>query len=207
MKNLKTLITNWLPNDAHTLGIISNSLIVAATIGGILAAVSGYVLPIVGDKISAIKELETAKQMEISRSRQQKAEKELAELKESFKPRRLSESQQSELTSLLQGGPKGELILWMVAGDKESIDYGEQFYSALHDAGWKVTLRPAMAMGPPRVGLEIYVKKGGHEAPPRAAYLQNALAAIGLNAEGEVKPGLGEDVVELSVGVKTQVIK
>ena len=77
-------------------------------------------------------EIDLAKQQEKTAI----AEKDLANLKETIRPRRLTQEQQTVLVKLLSGEPNGPVIIVCVMGDDEGTTFATQISHLLKLAGW-----------------------------------------------------------------------
>jgi hypothetical protein len=99
------------------------------------------------------------------------AEKELANLKDTIRPRQLTKEQQTVLVRLLSGDPKGSVSIMSVMGDGEAKAFAIQVDSALKSAGW-TTSGVAQGVFSPNdpVGFGIVVRNAT-DAPPWAARL------------------------------------
>jgi hypothetical protein len=144
-------------------------------------------------------ELETAQQ----REKAAVAERSLLELQQRVQDRHLTAGQRMALTDGLTHGPKGEITIMCVGGNPEPCVFAEELAEVLRRSGWTVVF------GEPEHGV-MFVgisPKGvflrAHSATlPRAAVLQQALKAVGIEATGEVRSDTPEDWVNLLVGYK-----
>jgi hypothetical protein len=73
------------------------------------------------------------------RERAAKAEKDLFEVQERLKPRRLTFSQRSRLQRYLSGIGKGEIEIIFINGNSEAENLAVDIATALQSAGWKVS--------------------------------------------------------------------
>lgn len=127
-------------------------------------------------------ELDLGKQ----REKTARAEKDLAELKETIRPRHLTKEQQAALIEMLSGEPKGPVSVVCVMGDGEGNAFATQISDVLKAAGWTVlsggVTQAAYSGGDP-MGLGIIV----HSAittPLFAARIQRAFFSIGIPLAG-----------------------
>jgi hypothetical protein len=147
------------------------------------------------------------KNVEIALSKQQektaKAEKELADLKETVRPRKLTPKQEAALTALLRGDPKGPVMIDCVMGDGEGNAFATQISSILNAAGWPVEKGPNQAVysGGDPTGFGIIVKSAT-TAPSFAGRLQQAFFSIGIPLAGAENSTLPEGKVQILVGHK-----
>ena len=96
-----------------------------------------------------------------------KAEKELLEVQERFKPRTMSQSEQSNLLGLLRASvslvreakEKNRETLWIIhpSGDTEATVFASMLTGLFVQAGWEPNLR-AMPLAEHTVGIEILVR-------------------------------------------------
>jgi hypothetical protein len=133
-----------------------------------------------------------------------KAEKELSELKEAVRPRRLTKEQQDALVKLLSSEPRGPVELVCVMGDGEGYAFAMQIDSVLKAAGWTVqgggVAQAAYSGGNP-TGFGIVVRNG-ITAPQYAARIQRAFFSIGIPLAGAELADRPEGAVMILVGNK-----
>lgn len=132
------------------------------------------------------------------------AEKELADLKETIRPRHLTQEQQQALIRLLSGEPTGAVSIVCVMGDGEGKAFATQIDSVLKASGWTVTgggVTQAAYSGGDPIGFGIVV----HSAvavPPYAVRIQQAFFSIGIPLAGAESTGQPEGTVAIMVGHK-----
>jgi hypothetical protein len=155
----------------------------------------------------AAADAEAAQQrVEIDLAKQQEkaaiAEKALADLQETIKPRGLSHEQEAALTVALSGEPKGTVSIMCVIGDGEGKAFASQVDAVLKSAGWTTSGVSQGAFSPnDPIGLGITVHSA-ISAPPWAVRLQQAFFSIGVPMTGAEKPDQAEGTVEILVGHK-----
>jgi hypothetical protein len=145
-------------------------------------------------------ELETARQKEKAAI----AERQLLELQEKIRPRRLTEAAIRALSAAFRGAsPKGLVTIQAVLGDGEGAAFANQLNDVLKAAGWSTSgvSLAAFVGGPNPTGVRIVVKSVA-TAPPYAAVLQQAFERGGLPVDGAVDSSAAEGVVLLLVGNK-----
>lgn len=145
-------------------------------------------------------ETDLAKQQEMTAN----AERELEELKETMRPRSLTQPQQASLVKLLSGEPKGEVEILCVIGNTEGCAFANQIDKVLKAAGWTVKgggISQAIFSSPVPVGVVIIVRNA-ITAPPFAARLQRAFFSIGVPIGGVEQSTRPEGSVEIVVEVK-----
>lgn len=143
-------------------------------------------------------ELEAAQQ----RERAARAEKDLLELQERIKPRRISADQRERLIAALRNLPKGPVIVTCVLGDGEAIAFANQIVDSLKSAGWPVDGVNQVVYTPNNpVGFFVRVRSAAN-APPYAGALQQAFNSVEIRLDGQQVPTLSEGVVEIVVGNK-----
>jgi hypothetical protein len=145
-------------------------------------------------------------QVEIDLAKQQEktatAERQLADLKETIRPRRLTEEQQTALIGLLSGTPKGKVSITCVMGDGEGKAFATQVDAVLKSAGWTTSGVSQGVFSPDDpVGFGIRVRSA-ISAPPWARRLQEAFFSIGTPMEGVENPEQTDGTVEIVVGRK-----
>jgi hypothetical protein len=143
-------------------------------------------------------EIDLAKQQEKTAI----AEKSLEDLKETMRPRRLTEEQTATLVKLLSGEPNGLVSISCVMGDGEGSAFANQISEVLKLAGWPPpgVMQVAYGGGDP-VGFGILVKNA-ITAPLYAARIQQAFFSIGLPVAGVQKSELPDGTVQIVVGRK-----
>lgn len=113
-------------------------------------------------------ELKAAEQQE----RAAKAELELLAVKNELKPRLLSgESRKALVQALRAASPKGVIEIFHILGDDEGAAFGEQWRSALTEAGWPPPESGAGSGADP-VGLFVEVHSGAHRRSTRQPWLR-----------------------------------
>jgi hypothetical protein len=142
-------------------------------------------------------EIELAKQQE----RTARAEKDLLELQEHSKPRRLSEEQKQKLVELLSTQTP---ITPYISRSMDAPD-GHAFAQDFED----VFRRLRWPFGPENSSSAIFnvhiigvfvVVKNNTGAVPQAAAMQRALKSIGIQAHGAVDPNIPENTFEIRIG-------
>jgi len=128
------------------------------------------------------------------------AQKALLELQQQIRPRRLTAGQRTKLLEILKSGPKGKVTFEIFVGDREAGDFLDEIAQVLAEAGWIPSGGSQNIESPPRgIGIFVHSKDS---PPPFAVFLQDALKAIGLDAEAHVRKDLPTDIVLLYVGPK-----
>lgn len=132
------------------------------------------------------------------------AEKDLAALKATVTPRRLTPEQVENLAKSLSGEPKGVVSIMCVMGDGEGNAFATQIVTVLKSAGWTMTgggvTQAAFGGGDP-TGFGIIVRSA-ITAPPYAGRLQRAFFSVGIPLAGAEIPSLAEGTVQIVVGHK-----
>lgn len=147
-------------------------------------------------------ELEAAQQREKAAN----AERELFEVKNQIKPRRLDAVQRASLiVALSQANPKGLVTVNCVLGDGEGFAFASQIDDVLKAAGWPTTgvNQGVYAGGANPVGFGILVRSAA-KAPPHAGALQHAFTAAGMPLAGAEQSSIDEGTVILLIGNKPQ---
>lgn len=128
------------------------------------------------------------------------AKKDLLEMQERLKSRRLTLSQRANLTTLLSQGEKGEIRIITLANNTEAIDFATDLSEVLTAGGWIIKeFGTRMVIGRFPLGLTI---SATDEKAPRALALSEALKEIGYSVQFQTKPQLPADTVILKVGAK-----
>ena len=132
------------------------------------------------------------------------AERELSELREQQKPRRILDEKRSLALALLKANVKGDIGISCLNSDKEGCDFAKDIADLLMEAGWQVSgptgVMVLSASGGPPVGLTITIK--APPGPARASILQRVFERIGFSAPGQLNANAPEDSVVLFVGTK-----
>jgi len=145
-------------------------------------------------------EIDLAKQQE----RAAKAEKDLAQLRQTIQPRHLVSDQESTIIGALSGEPNGPVAILTVLGDGEALDFANEIDRVFKAAGWTVTgggVSQAVFSGSAPIGFGIVVRNA-LSAPPYAARIQRAFFSIGIPLGGAENAKLPETTVEIVVGRK-----
>jgi hypothetical protein len=132
------------------------------------------------------------------------AERELSELREQQKPRRILDEKRSLALALLKANVKGDIGISCLNSDKEGCDFAKDIADLLMEAGWQVSgptgVMVLSASGGPPLGLTITIK--APPGPARAIILQRVFERIGFSAPGQLNANAPEDSVVLFVGTK-----
>ena len=124
-----------------------------------------------------------------------------AKLEARFAQRILSEDQKATLLTLLSQHKGLEVILLNVLGDKDSQEYRDEFAELFQRAGWTVKQPPFRLPVRDVQGLRLLVADLA-KAPQAAIVLQQALKAVGIDADGAVDSGLTPNDCEFYIGFK-----
>lgn len=135
------------------------------------------------------------------RERAARAEKELVEIQERLKPRRITDAQRGLLIQALQKSPKGPLTIATPIGDAEAQMFARQIREILESSGWKgVRFTQNLFKGTP-VGLSVNVRDG-NKVPLFAEMLRQAFESSGTPIYEAYNPELTDETVQLLVGMK-----
>lgn len=134
------------------------------------------------------------------RERAAKVEKELLEVQERLKSRRLTLPQRTSLVNDLSRGEKGEISIDFMAANGETEQFATDIAEVLRSSGWTVTrLGPLIPLGMPTpIGLVLLVRD---RQIPRVLALISAFDHIGLMGSVRVNPEYNPPV-QLIVGSK-----
>ncbi len=143
-------------------------------------------------------EVESARQ----RERAANAERTLLELQQRVQDRAISPAERTALISALRN-TTGQIRVSCVGGNPEPCAFARQLVEILRESGWNVSefSEGVIFVGASPSGLILQVANA-QRPPARAVVLQQALGEAGFPTDGEVVPGLAEDVVALVVGSK-----
>jgi hypothetical protein len=135
------------------------------------------------------------------RERTAKLEKELFELQERIKPRRITDAQRATLIKALTKSPKGPVTIATPIGDAEAQMFARQIREILESSGWKsVRFTQNLFKGTP-VGLSVNVRDG-NKVPLFVEMLRQAFESSGIPIYGAYNPELTDEAVQLLVGMK-----
>jgi hypothetical protein len=130
------------------------------------------------------------------------AERDLAILKDTVRPRRLTQEQQAALVDMLSGGPNGPVTLVCLACDDEATRFAKQIDTVLRLAGWPASVvNQNTYAGDAPTGAWIQIKSV-KTAPAFASRIQQAFFAIGMPLGGAETPGLADGTVQVIVSRK-----
>jgi hypothetical protein len=145
-------------------------------------------------------------QVAAQRERAAKAEKDLLEVQEKIKPRRITPEQRDQLVMFLSQPPRGKVDIMCVLGDGEGLAFAEEVGQVLKASGWEIgsggVSQGAFAPSNP-VGFGVLVHSS-QSPPPRAISLIHAFRSVGLPLGGSEKKELDADAVQIIVGNKPQ---
>ena len=134
----------------------------------------------------------------------QAAEASLGEMKRAAAPRTLSPEAIATLRKKLGAAPAA-IELFVLIGDSEAVNYGDQFRKVFEDAGWTVTVRRGM-FNPVLVGisLQLAAPEGVNKVPMDHPFatVHQALTAAGVVFKSERNPAVRDPLVRLAIGVK-----
>ncbi len=115
--------------------------------------------------------------------------------------RNLSATQHDQLVATLKANPPFSITIMHADGDFEAQTYGDYLSSALKDGGWTINQSPYLFESRQGEGVKILVRDV--QAPPLGAVLlQNALKAIGIDAEGASVSQVPDGQIWLYIGVQ-----
>jgi hypothetical protein len=136
-----------------------------------------------------------------ARERAAKAEKDLLEIQEQIKPRRITDEQRNRLFKLFTGSSKGPVRINVVLGDGEALYFAKQFQDILKKSGWTdVHVSQSVRTGSP-VGITMVVKDGNKD-PVFAQVLLDAFSLIRLEVKRSYQPTFPDETVGILVGMK-----
>jgi hypothetical protein len=105
-----------------------------------------------------------------ARAQAKSAKDELARLREKSAPRHLTEEQKERLIATLAKYPNQKVQVWSIAGNKDSIDFANEFMRVFELARWQATKRITQLFGANPVGIEVAVNESYETGkPPDAA--------------------------------------
>jgi len=153
----------------------------------------------------AAEAVKSARSLEIQAARQReraaRAEKELVEIQERIKPRRITDAQRATLIKALTNAAKGPVTIATPIGDAEAQMFARQIREILESSGWKsVRFTQNLFKGTP-VGLSVNVRDG-NKVPFYAEMLRQAFESSGIPIYGAYNPELTDEAVQLLVGMK-----
>jgi hypothetical protein len=135
------------------------------------------------------------------RDRAARAERDLVEVQNRIRPRRITDAQRTQLVQVLMQSPKGAVRIDVVLGDGEALIFARQIKEILTASGWtNVHLSQSVYTGSP-VGLSIIVRDGSN-VPLFAAALMEAFTSVGLIVHASHNEALPEETVKILVGMK-----
>lgn len=176
----------------------------AIVVFGILTAVATLISVLSADRISALKDAELTlikNEQSASDKALRSAQAALKDLRDSQAPRVITAAQRERFMKSLQDVSKGDIGITTVVGDNESMQLAVQLEGMLKEAGFTTTGVSQAIFTPSPVGLFLKVRSAD-SVPVYAAPLQYTLDAIGLNAPGQVDPGMAAHIVTIVVGHK-----
>jgi hypothetical protein len=135
------------------------------------------------------------------RERAAKVEKELLEVQERIKPRRLTSTQRAKLADKLSKGEKGTLDVLHLSGNVESQDFATDIVEVLVATGWTIKRGGIEVIGNIPIGLKIDLHDD--KQIPQASSLQLALeSALELSVQARLRPTSPANTFVLIVGSK-----
>lgn len=111
----------------------------------------------------------------------------------------LLESQREELIALLDPGPKGNVDIFCVMGDKESQQTARQLEEIMTADGWKTSGVAQSAFANPPEGLVLAVNSK-ETAPSYASFLQRVFSTIGMTVSAKIDKKYREWSLTIIVG-------
>ncbi|MBC2742025.1 MAG: hypothetical protein HGJ93_02985 [Desulfosarcina sp.] len=111
----------------------------------------------------------------------------------------LSESQREQLIDLLDPGPKGNVDIFCVMGDKESELTAKELEEVLTADGWKTNDVAQSAFSNPPKGLVLAVHSKD-TAPSYASFLQRVFSTIGMTVSAKTDNKYREWSLTIIVG-------
>ena len=122
----------------------------------------------------------------------------------SLMPRHLTNIQRTQLAELLAREPTGEIAIGCIEITQEALDFGQEIYNTLKNAGWKVQgVNTLLASGLSFSGLLITVKTQNSPSSHLSGVLQRALKEVGIEAPASLDNRLSETQIVLLIGAKS----
>jgi len=151
-----------------------------------------------------LKLLNTQHEVADARKKQIDAEASLGKIQEKLRFRTFTDSQRTQLIKQLTLNASPPIRITVVSGNQEAMQYAKQLMDILKEAKWEILGGEiAKSIGSSSVGLFL-IFNSPMNAPRYVRILQDALAQVGVNAEGHVNSNKPENYVELFVGLKPQ---
>lgn len=145
-------------------------------------------------------EVELAKQQE----RAARAERELLQLKESLKDRKISTEQREKLIGLLTNSPKGPTEVWWVTGVSDSYAVAFQIQEILRTSGWPSPEERMAASTMNAAGMFIACRDFRF-VPQHMGSIGQAFHSVGMPLTHFPEPDTPDGVVRIYVGHKPQI--
>lgn len=140
-------------------------------------------------------------QLRETQSQAVEASRRASQLEAAARPRALSAEQERRLVAALSRCSGAKVAFAIPAGAEEPMNFAQQLHRSFVTAGWRSegVVHAALAGAPRGVILRIGDPKAPH---PCALLVQDALAAVGVDAPAEVVEGQGLDTLPILVAYK-----
>lgn len=155
------------------------------------------------DSRRAMEERQKQARSFFERIRTHKVEKDVTEIQERIKPRRITDAQRARLTQALKKSPKGQVQIASPIGDSEAQLFARQIREIFESSGWTgIKFTYNIFKGTP-VGLSLNVRDG-NKVPLFAEMLLQAFESSDIPVIGAYMPELPDETVEILVGMKPE---
>jgi len=184
--------------SAESLVHLRNWIQISVVVFAILAALSGFIGHIVGNRITKLNSEESARL---------KAELETTSngtknLIKKLEPRSITDEQRLRMVEILKTVSGGPVLFQYMGEDSEAFSFAETLNNVVADASWPSgKIQSAFSVDKPVQGIVLFVRS--IESPPQHALpLQQALKEAGIFANAGSSSKVDADTVKVVIGAK-----